>query len=672
MSRMQMQTFVRVRPPKKTETNVLVCEPKIGSRIATPQIPEGVSFPGVLGPASTQRDCFVTCGAPMLDAALEGRNALLFAYGQTGSGKTFSMLGADGGSNPLLLDGLVPQMCTEILRRFSQMEKEKGLKCSLVASFIEVSNERIRDLLATGKDQGVLKVQADGASMAKGRAPVDAVTQVVRTAPELLSLVEKAVERRDRGQTEHNEHSSRSHAMLTLTLERRTAKTMTTSGIFLLDLAGSETFKESQPHQQINVGLLALGRVLRALAAGSSHVPYRDSVLTRLLQGLMGGNSTAQMTMLACVNPGQKESGETTNVIEYARSATSITTRGVDEDQGLGDAAAAALDTRSDPMHGDKLDLDENLMRHTETVDTKTCGQLYVRCVGNPADPLILYFHGLDEGRTSFEFNDLVVSLQQLMVARAAERAEEEAEKAAEAEKAEGEAAAPADSPAASPAEPPVEAPAGSAAEPSAPSATAAPEPDAPTGPAAEQRERVASDASEGGAASGEASPASPTGKRPTGTKKGGKKKGGAAEGSPEAARRAESGGSGTPTSKGRRGSTLKDGAAKEAPAAAASVVEPAPEELGVPDMDTTEGDDRFIKLRSEVSVALLDEMRELQQVPHTLTPPPHTIRPPPPPPPPPPVTPPSGVPVRARSRKRVQALKRVSSERRASNASSG
>lgn len=145
----KMQTYIRVRPCKKAkgdrpaEVSVLTCEPRIGNSIATPTIPDGVSFPAVFGPESTQRDVFVTCGLPMLEAALEGVNSLLFAYGQTGSGKTFSMLGADGGSNPLLLDGIVPQMSGEILRRFSQLEKQSSgaVKCKLWVRHLMDSNK---------------------------------------------------------------------------------------------------------------------------------------------------------------------------------------------------------------------------------------------------------------------------------------------------------------------------------------------------------------------------------------------------------------------------------------------------------------------------------------------------------------------------------------------------
>ena len=251
-----MNAFIRVRPCKRAkgdrpaEVSVLKHEPRIGNTITTPTTPAGVSFPAVFGPESSQRDVFVTCGLPMLEGALEGVNSLLFAYGQTGSGKTFSMLGADGGSNPLALDGIVPQMrvalptrafspiagarhsmtqfrrpsrrcwstpvelsrswwvglpacrSSEILRRFSQLEKQSSgaVKCKLMASFIEIADERIYDLLRTGSDNTPLKVR--GNDMAQGRALHGATIERVSTAPELSSMIERALDRRAVGSTD--------------------------------------------------------------------------------------------------------------------------------------------------------------------------------------------------------------------------------------------------------------------------------------------------------------------------------------------------------------------------------------------------------------------------------------------------------------------------------------
>lgn len=133
----------------------------------------------------------------------------------------------------------------------------------------------------------------------------------------LTELIESALARRVTDANGYHEHSSRSHALLTLRLERRVGRTSQLTSIHLVDLAGSETYSLRKPHNMINVSLLTLGRVLTALAKGHAHVPYRDSVLTRLLQGVIGEGGTT--CMLACVSQEQKDAGETLSVLEYAK-----------------------------------------------------------------------------------------------------------------------------------------------------------------------------------------------------------------------------------------------------------------------------------------------------------------------------------------------------------------
>ena len=110
-----MRVVIRARP---ASSSVLECDPHVGTTIRAGlgtmmEDEEPYEFTAVLGPDSTQREAFLYCGMPMLEAALEGQRACLFAYGQTGSGKTFSLLGADGGRNPLKLDGIVPLIVSE-------------------------------------------------------------------------------------------------------------------------------------------------------------------------------------------------------------------------------------------------------------------------------------------------------------------------------------------------------------------------------------------------------------------------------------------------------------------------------------------------------------------------------------------------------------------------------
>eukprot|EP00966_Prymnesium_polylepis_P298935 6907431-Prymnesium_polylepis.1 len=142
-----MRVVVRLRPSKDS---AVTCEAHVGTNISTTSKDgskaESYEFDAVLGLDATQREAYFTCGLPMLEAALDGQRACLFAYGQTGSGKTFSLLGAEGGKNPHKLDGIVPQICSELFRRFAALES-MGIKYNMHASFVEVHNEYVRDLI---------------------------------------------------------------------------------------------------------------------------------------------------------------------------------------------------------------------------------------------------------------------------------------------------------------------------------------------------------------------------------------------------------------------------------------------------------------------------------------------------------------------------------------------
>ena len=129
------------------------CEPRIGPWISIAE-PNGDPGPrqqfttAVLGGESSQRDAFVECAMPLLEAALGGQHSCLFAYGETGSGKTFSMLGAEGGRCPSKLDGIVPQLCAELFRRCASQTRQGEREYQIHATYVEIFAHRIYDLLA--------------------------------------------------------------------------------------------------------------------------------------------------------------------------------------------------------------------------------------------------------------------------------------------------------------------------------------------------------------------------------------------------------------------------------------------------------------------------------------------------------------------------------------------
>jgi len=424
-----MRVVVRLRP---SDESVVKCDPHVGTKISTAASAEELEFDAVLGVEATQREAFLTCGLPMLEAALDGQRACLFAYGQTGSGKTFSLLGAEGGKNPHKLDGIVPQIVSEMFRRFAAVESI-GVRYNLHATFVELHNEYVRDLIDEPDKNGnqpCLKAERLSCNPCRrSPRPSDAPaprTQVVTRDKEglggtealeacrvrvpssraLTKIIEDAMARRVTEDNNYNEHSSRSHALLTLELERRANGTSQKTSLLLVDLAGSETYNHVERHAQINVSLLALGRVLTALAKGQAHVPYRDSVLTRLLQQVLGEGGTT--CMLACIHPAQSHLGETAAVLEYCRVTHTIE-RLVKRAQAkdIRTAAEREIEACGDPMEGDEYDADDDLMRRTEHVETRDHGTLHARCLGDAEAPLILYLHAHNKGSSSVDLNGM-------------------------------------------------------------------------------------------------------------------------------------------------------------------------------------------------------------------------------------------------------------------------
>ena len=237
-------------------------------------------------------------------------------------------------------------------------------------TFIEVYNEKLRDLLAPSSKQGSLRIRErpHGAIVISGAREVR-----VSSAEELLDQLEVGALARATGSTRMNKHSSRSHAIFTIIVEQQFSTTKDNSvlvgKLHLVDLAGSERnkrtgnegirFKESV---RINQGLLALGNVIstlgdqakrralrgRAQTKSSIHVPYRDSKLTRFLQDSLGGN--ARTLFVACVSPAASSFEETHGTLKYANRARNIKNNPVVNDNPEGDQIARAVPTTAEAV----------------------------------------------------------------------------------------------------------------------------------------------------------------------------------------------------------------------------------------------------------------------------------------------------------------------------------
>jgi hypothetical protein len=306
----------------------------------------------VYGPASSQQEVYRGCTHPLVESAFDGYNATVVAYGQTGSGKTFTMGSGNNIGIPFEDQGLIPTVAKEMFQKIENLERERPeVSVSVRVEFMEIYGEEMRDLL---EPSGIEESEITLRTLENGQLVIlGCKSEIVTTEDDMLRCLERGSICRTTGSTLMNTHSSRSHAIFTIFLEQSIAPNASGDGIGLtveegdpeirsskfhfVDLAGSERAKKTGAVGQrmreginINVGLLALGNVISALGDPSkkgSHVPYRDSKLTRVLQDSLGGNS--KTLVIACVSPADTNFQETLSTLKYANRARNIKNKAV-------------------------------------------------------------------------------------------------------------------------------------------------------------------------------------------------------------------------------------------------------------------------------------------------------------------------------------------------------
>ena len=285
-----------------------------------------LNFIIVNNPQVKQVDVYNRVARPIVCNVLEGYNGTIFAYGQTGTGKTFTM---EGDRSVPELKGIIPNSFAHIFGHIAKSGDDKNFLVRV--SYLEIYNEEVQDLL--GKDQQArleVKERPDVGVYVK-----DLSTAIVNNADDMDKIMTLGNKNRSVGATMMNAHSSRSHAIFTTTIEcaekGADKQTMFRVGkLHLVDLAGSERQSKTGASGQrlkeatkINLSLSTLGNVISALVDGkSTHVPYRNSKLTRLLQDSLGGNS--KTLMFANVGPADYNYDETISTLRYANRAKSI------------------------------------------------------------------------------------------------------------------------------------------------------------------------------------------------------------------------------------------------------------------------------------------------------------------------------------------------------------
>jgi len=276
---------------------------------------------------------------PILEKIYKGFNVTVLAYGQTGSGKTFTMGTAYTSAIDQENEGVIPRVVRDI---FNHIDAHKNTEFLVKASFVELYNEQLFDLLSSKpkKEDTIVDIRED----VKGIKIPGLTEQPVGSLQETMNVIEKASGGRVTAATAMNLTSSRSHAIFTLSVEARPTSGEgfpTMSKFHMVDLAGSERQNKTKAKGvrlkegiNINMGLLALGNVISALGdeskggQGSLHIPYRDSKLTRLLQDSLGGNS--HTLMIACCSPADSNIDETISTLRYADRARKIKNKPVE------------------------------------------------------------------------------------------------------------------------------------------------------------------------------------------------------------------------------------------------------------------------------------------------------------------------------------------------------
>uniref|UniRef100_A0A674NYK7 Kinesin family member 13B n=1 Tax=Takifugu rubripes TaxID=31033 RepID=A0A674NYK7_TAKRU len=274
---------------------------------------------------------FQCLGESLLDNAFMGYNACIFAYGQTGSGKSYTMMGSE--EQP----GLIPRLCSSLFSRILQ-EAQEGESFTVEVSYMEIYNEKVRDLLDPKGSRHALRVREHNVF-----GPyVDGLSHLaVASYKDIKSLMSEGNKSRTVAATNMNEESSRSHAVFNIILTHTLMDLQSgtcgekVSKLSLVDLAGSERAAKTgaagerlKEGSNINKSLSTLGLVISALAeqgAGKNKnkfVPYRDSVLTWLLKDSLGGNS--RTAMVATISPAADNYDETLSTLRYADRAKSI------------------------------------------------------------------------------------------------------------------------------------------------------------------------------------------------------------------------------------------------------------------------------------------------------------------------------------------------------------
>ncbi|KAK9830355.1 hypothetical protein WJX72_011239 [[Myrmecia] bisecta] len=353
----RVKVVVRVRPPRGQETGGAIGLDQNGTRLVVFRensvVPQSeFEYDQVLPPSATQADVYQAAVQPIVADVMNGYNGTIMAFGQTGAGKTYTL----SSIQPDAI-GMMPRAGAEI---FEEISADPGNEYTVFMSYIQIYMELIQDLLRPENENLQIRESENGVFVA-GVQEVE-----VKGMQDCLHLLQIGDRNRVVAFTNLNAHSSRSHAIVMLTVIKRRRLGATSRGevqkvkvgkLFIVDLAGSERLKKSRSTglrateaKSINLSLTTLGMCINARAdPNSQHVPFRDSKLTRLLQESLGGN--AKTSLVIAVANAIEHVDESLQTLQFGARAMCVKTQAVINervDYKLVSDLTSRLDTRDE------------------------------------------------------------------------------------------------------------------------------------------------------------------------------------------------------------------------------------------------------------------------------------------------------------------------------------
>ncbi|ORY85468.1 P-loop containing nucleoside triphosphate hydrolase protein [Protomyces lactucae-debilis] len=324
-----IKVVCRFRPVNKVETANGFTQPIVSFedtdtvKLESNDLKDSFTFDRVFGMESRQHEVFDYSIKSTVEDVLNGYNGTVFAYGQTGAGKSFTMMGASLENRDLR--GVIPRIVEQV---FSSIAIAPGnMEYTVKVSYMEIYMEKIRDLLQPANDNLPIHEEKTRGVYVKGLLEV-----YTSSTEEVYQVLEQGGQSRATSSTNMNAESSRSHSIFVVTVTQKNVETGSAKSgqLFLVDLAGSEKVGKTgasgqtlEEAKKINKSLSTLGMVINALTDGkSTHVPYRDSKLTRILQESLGGNS--RTTLIINCSPSAYNDSETLSTLRFGMRAKSI------------------------------------------------------------------------------------------------------------------------------------------------------------------------------------------------------------------------------------------------------------------------------------------------------------------------------------------------------------